>query len=338
MVNDFVPLEARAKYQSILNIAYGLGQASGVAMGGFLCDTIGWRWAFGAQLPGIVFCGVVFFLAIPNDLGPQLAKHSKGAVRGFFRTFDLTGTILLAVSVTCLILYLNLGGNILDWTDPSMAVVLVVFLLTALFFVRIETKVKHPVLPLKLISSWPRANINFSIFLGALIMNAVIFNIPLYFEVVKHDTPTVAGFRLIPPFLALTASGFLGCMIIRRRGAIQPTFIFSAFLALAGSICLACMGQNISNWAALLLLVPLSSSFGFMSPTAVICLLRTSPQEEHAICIGTFLLLNRLAAVIGVAISTLLVQNLLVQNLHKTVTGPHQQKVRSRFSLTPCIY
>lgn len=327
MVNDFVPIESRAAYQSILNLAYGLGQAAGVAMGGFLCDTIGWRWALGSQVPWIVFCAGIFALTIPASLGPQLGKNSKGAVRNFFKAFDLSGIVLLAVSVTCLILFLNLGGNLLSWSDPWMTAIIILSLLTAFFFLKVEAKAKHPVLPLELVSLWPRANINFASFCTSLIFSAVIFNIPLYFEVVKHDTPTVAGFRLIIPFLALTASAFLCCIIIRRKTALRPTMIFGSIVTLAGTACLPIMGRNLSNWASLLCLVPLGTGYGFMSPAGIICLLRTSPQEEHAVAIGAFLLWKKLACVVGVAISTLLVQNLLVHFLHRNVTGAHREQI-----------
>lgn len=327
MVNDFVPIEVRATYQSVLNLVFGFGQASGVAMGGFLCDTIGWRWAFGIQVPGIIFCGAVFCSTIPKDLGPQLAKNSKGGVRSFFRTFDLTGTILLAVSLTCLILYLNLGGNLFSWSHPCMTAVLISFFLTAVLFAKAESVAKHPVMPLELLTRWPRANINFSSFFSTLIFSALVFNVPLYFEVVKHDSPTVAGFRLILPFLSLSASGFLGCMIIRQKRAIRPALIFGSLLTLAGAGCLSFLGRSMSSWVSMLFLLPLSMGYGFISPTATICMLRMSPTEEHAVSIGAFLLWRRLAAVLGVAFSTLLVQNLLVRYLYRTVTGSHQDEV-----------
>ena len=332
MVNDFVPIEVRATYQSFMALAYGLGQASGVALGGFFCDTIGWRLAFGIQVPGIIICGIIFAFAIPNDLGPQLARKSKSALRSFFKSFDLSGVILLTISVTCLILYLNLGGNVLQWSDPSMTTFLVSCLVTTFLFIRVEARAQYPVLPLKLMSSWPLANINFLGFFGGVIFSAVIFNIPLYFEVVKNDSPTIAGFRLLIPVLALTLSSFLSCMIIRRKNAILPMAIFGALMTLAGICCLPLLGSNVSSWASLFLLVPLSSGTGFLSPTAAILLLRTSPPKEHAVSIGAFILWRKLSSVIGVAFSTLLLQNMLTRFLEKTITGSHREEVCIRTS------
>lgn len=327
VINDFVPIDIRANYQSMLNIAFGLGQAAGVAMGGFLCDTIGWRWAFGIQVPGILICSTISFLATPNDLGPQLAMRSKGAIRTLFKTFDFAGTVLLIVSITTLILYLNLGGNVLSWSHPALTATLVIFLLTTYFFVKVEAKAEHPVLPLKLIRTWPRANINFATFFSYFIMNGVIFNLPLYFGVVQYDSPTVAGFRLVIPLIALTLSGFLSCMIISRRSFIQPTIIFSTVLMLAGTVCLSSMSKNISTWASLAFLTPISIGHGLMSPAVTIFMLRMSPLSEYAVATSSLLLWRRLGAVMGVAVSTLVVQNVLLRSLWRNITGFNREEV-----------
>jgi predicted MFS family arabinose efflux permease len=46
---DLVPIEIRGSYQSILNLAFGIGSSLGAAMGGYLADVLGWRWEFGIQ-------------------------------------------------------------------------------------------------------------------------------------------------------------------------------------------------------------------------------------------------------------------------------------------------
>jgi MFS family permease len=54
--SDMVPLEIRGQYQSMLNLAFGIGSSLGAALGGFLADTLGWRWEFGIQIPAILVC------------------------------------------------------------------------------------------------------------------------------------------------------------------------------------------------------------------------------------------------------------------------------------------
>ena len=327
ITNDLVPIEMRATVQSMLILAFGLGQASGAAFGGFLCDVIGWRGAFWVQVPGFVFCGIVSYLTVPNNLGPQLAKNSKNAVRALVKTFDLTGLLLLAFSVTCLILYLNLGGVVLSWSHPLLIATLIASIISACLFLRIETQAAYPVMPMKLLLSRPRANINFANFFGSLVMAATTFNAPLYFEVVKDDSPTVAGLRLIAPFLALSASGFLSCVIITSKYRIRPAIVFGAITMLLGSICISRLGRMIPSWVALIFLVPSYLGQGFMFPATYLCMLRASPIQEHAVATSTVMLWRQLGSIMGVALSTLVVQNRLSFHLWETVSGSHKAEV-----------
>ena len=315
ITNDLVPIHARASFQSILVLAFGLGQASGAALGGLLCGTIGWRLAFGVQVPGFVVCGVTSYMTVPKDLGPKLAKNSKGALQKLIKTFDLAGLKLLALSVTCLILYLNLGGVVLPWSHPLMIVSLIAFFIGVCLFIWIETGASYPVIPIGLLLSWPRANISYSNIFGSIIVAAIIFNTPLYFEVVKHDSPTVAGLRLVAPFLALSASGFLSCLVLSSEYRIRLAIVVGAVMMLLGTVCISFLSRRLSSWAALIFLVPSFLSQGFMFPATYLCMLRSSPHKEHAVVTSTLLLWRRLGSVMGVAISTLVVQNRLLYYL-----------------------
>lgn len=44
LISDLVPLRDRGIWQGYINVIYGLGTATGAPLGGFLADSIGWRW------------------------------------------------------------------------------------------------------------------------------------------------------------------------------------------------------------------------------------------------------------------------------------------------------
>ncbi len=56
ITSDLVPIENRGIYQSYINLFFGMGSIAGAALGGFLCDRLGWRWTFGIQVPYILLC------------------------------------------------------------------------------------------------------------------------------------------------------------------------------------------------------------------------------------------------------------------------------------------
>ena len=103
ITNDLVPVNIRGSYQSINNVVYGAGAASGAALGGVIADSLGWRWGFGIQLPFLLLCLAIVVLALPKGIG--CAKEAEGAsVLDAMRDFDWKGSMLLITSTTSMIL------------------------------------------------------------------------------------------------------------------------------------------------------------------------------------------------------------------------------------------
>lgn len=44
LLSDIVPLRERGEWQGYMNFIYATGTSSGAPLGGFLADSIGWRW------------------------------------------------------------------------------------------------------------------------------------------------------------------------------------------------------------------------------------------------------------------------------------------------------
>src|SRR6266571_4644774 len=97
MTNDLVSIEVRGTYQAYINLFFGLGSACGAAFGGFLCDTIGWRWTFGIQIPLILAILLLALFVTPASLGPHLAKHSDKSVLDTIKSFDCIQNTLVGV-------------------------------------------------------------------------------------------------------------------------------------------------------------------------------------------------------------------------------------------------
>lgn len=101
ITSDLIPIEIRGAYQSYLNIVFGLGSASGAALGGAIADHLGWRWEFGVQIPGLVLCLIVAVFTLPGDLG---INRTHKTLKETLRAFDYKGSITLTTTVTCFIL------------------------------------------------------------------------------------------------------------------------------------------------------------------------------------------------------------------------------------------
>ncbi|KAI9774692.1 MAG: hypothetical protein M1840_002941 [Geoglossum simile] len=327
---DLVPMELRAKYQAYVNLSYGIGCSLGAATGGFLADSLGWRWEFWIQVPAMVLCLLVAVVTTPKDLGPQLAKRSGTGLWQAMKRFDLAGSFLLSTSVAFLILALNLGGNVLPWMDPRIIIAFVVSGATGGILVRVEGKADKPVLPLKFLFSNPKGNLIFSFFFASMAMNTLLFNIPLYFQAVLLDSATNSGARLILPFLLNMAAGFSVGLIITWTKRTKPTLVIGHTLILIGSILLVFMGKSLPSWIYTCLISPAFIGQGLSFPSTSMSLLMMSHQEDLAVAISTMILWRSLGTVMGVAVSSLIMQNTLLYFLTQFVTGPDREDVISK--------
>ena len=328
MTNDLVRLEVRGTYQAYINLFYGLGSAMGATFGGFLCDRLGWRLTFVVQLPPLVLVALNAALTTPKSLGPQLGRHSNKTLLDAVRSFDVAGSLLLTVSVAGLILGLDLGGNVYAWTHPLVLASLAVAVVAAAALVRVEARSELPVMPIKMLSSRPRANLVFHNFFANVAAHTILFNAPLYFQAVQLDSPSVSGFRLAAFSVALTACGVSSGFVMAATGRMKELVVGGALALLAGAVCLAALWDGAPTWLASVFLVPTSVGLGLSFPAVSVAVLATSTQADQAVMTSTLALWRSLGIVVGVSLSSLVVQNALAVYLRRLVTGDHQAEVR----------
>ncbi|KAK8231695.1 major facilitator superfamily domain-containing protein [Phyllosticta capitalensis] len=330
LTNDLVPIEIRGNYQALINLFFGMGQACGAAFGGFLCDAIGWRWTFGVQVPAQAVVLLIAVIWLPGDLGPCLAAYSDKRWWQHLRSFDIGGSLLLTCTVGALILALNLGGNVLPWTHPLIPASFAVSILAGFLLLRVETRVPRPVLPLSMLFTAPRGPLVFSNFFSTMASNAIIFNAPLYFQAVKLDSPSVSGFRMAASSLAVMISGVASGFLMTWSRRMKPLITTGALVSLVGSICLSAMWDGIPTGLATAFLVPASTGLGFSFPATSLAVVATSDEADQAVMTSTLSLFRSLGSVFGVAISSLLVQNLLGHQLDARVSNPGKADVIRR--------
>ncbi|PSN61848.1 MFS general substrate transporter [Corynespora cassiicola Philippines] len=307
MTNDLVSIEVRGTYQAYINLFYGGGSAAGAAFGGFLCDRLGWRMTFAIQIPILVILFINGVLTTPSSLGPNLAKRSGLGLRDAFKGFDAAGSVMLTGSVAFLILGLNLGGNVYPWKHPLVISSLVIAAIAGTVLVQVERKATRPVMPLAMLSSKPRGNLVFNNFFAQLGINTIIFNAPLYFQAVKLESPSMSGFRLAGPSVALTVCGVSAGFIMTATGRMKWLIVTGSVSMLLGGICL--VGQ------------------GLAFPATSLAVLATSTQQDQAVMTSTLTLWRSLGTVMGVSFSSVILQNALTAYLEAFVTGPDKAEV-----------
>ncbi|KAI2789711.1 hypothetical protein POX_d05208 [Penicillium oxalicum] len=325
--SDLVRLEYRGIYQSYLNFCLGIGSCTGLAFGGFLCDSIGWRNAFLIQLPFIFVYFILAAITVPAELGIKLVGSERMTLRQVIRNVDLTGSAFLVLAVTALIMGLNLGGNVFPWSHPVVICSLLSALVLTIILVRYERHVTLAVLPVELLTQDPRASIIFGNFFGAVSVNTMMFNAPLYFQVVKLASPTDSGLRLVAASVAVTVSSVGTGFLITRLRRMKPTIIVGGISMVIGGCAAAVMGVDTPDTLAMICVSLSSLGQGFAFPSLMVSILSTSAQDEQAVTTTTLGLARNLGSVMGVSVSSWILQNTLNWQLQFKVTGPEKAHV-----------
>ncbi|KIY01089.1 uncharacterized protein Z520_02641 [Fonsecaea multimorphosa CBS 102226] len=322
LTSDIVKIEYRGIYQSYFNLAYGAGNGLGAALGGFLCDHFGWRAAFFLQLPFIVVYGVLAIFSCPDNLGPHLAKTQGKTLGEAFKSFDTYGTIGMILTVSGLILGVNLGGNVFTWRHPLVISSLVISGIAGVSLVFVERKAERPILPLRLFSTTPLANVNGSNFIASMLTNTVLFNVPLYLQAVRQTSPTTSGLYLVPPLVGASIAAILAGVYITVTRRMKPPMVLGSALGLGGAVAITCLSADTPTSLVPYLIPFVSIGQGFFFPAATIAVLALNSQEDQAVATTTLGLIRNLGSIMGVALSSWVLQNALPIYLNRYITAP----------------
>lgn len=183
-------------------------------------------------------------------------------------------------------------------------------------------------MPLELLYKPPHANIILSNHLAAFLTTAILFNIPLYFQGVLLTSATTSGLYLIVPSLVSSAVGTGTGFLISRTRRLKWPLALGSSAYLAGVLCLSALDRSWPAALFLLALVPYSAGQGFQFPGTFIAVLALWEQRKQAVVTSTLILWRSLGMVLGVAGSSLVVQNALLYYLGRYVDVGSEEENR----------
>ena len=192
LFETFPPAE-QGMAQSIFGVGVIAGPAIGPTLGGYLTDTLGWRWIFFINLP----IGIAAVIMAWIFLRPDGAKN-----KAMNQQVDWTGIALLAIAVGSLQAFLEEGEKD-DWFNSSLITTLAITALLGLgLFIWRELSTRSPAVELRVLRH--RSLAAGSLYSGILGMGlyGALFAVPLFTQSVLGFTATQTGFLLAPGALA----------------------------------------------------------------------------------------------------------------------------------------
>ncbi|KFA61194.1 hypothetical protein S40285_09232 [Stachybotrys chlorohalonatus IBT 40285] len=311
--SDMIPFRKRGIYQAMQNGIFGLGSICGASLGGSIADQIGWRWCFLLQVPVSIFALIAGHVVVKNQPG---AISFDNGLRAVWKRVDFLGSLVLILAITTQLLGLSLGGNELPWSSPWVIGALVGSTVLFAAFYLIEAKTTAmPIIPLRMLKGRLPIATQISNVCAGLAAYGFLFLVPLFFQVVKLESASRAGARLIIPSMATPIGSVVAGVIMSRWGKLIILMRIGAVLMALGDGLAASLEFSDSRWKYFVYLFPANLGQGIIYPSILFTTLASFDHADHAVSASTVYLIRSLGTVWGVSVTSAVVQTTLSRRL-----------------------
>jgi EmrB/QacA subfamily drug resistance transporter len=274
IIGDIVPPRERARYQGFFLAVFGTASVIGPLLGGFFAgqDSIigitGWRWIFYLNVP--IGIAAMIVVARVLHLPHQRTEHR----------IDWPGAVFLIVGLVPLLTVAEQGRE-WGWGSGLAFLCYGIGVIGLVGFVFAERAYKdEALLPLRLLGNRTVAVGATSSTILGMAMFGGLLTVPLYLQIVKGSTPTVAGLQMIPFVVGIMAGSIIAGQLIARTGRYRIfPIIGSTLMAIALGL-FATIGADTPLWRTMLIMVLMGLGLGGnMQPMITAVQNAVSPRE-----------------------------------------------------------
>lgn len=278
---------ARARAVNTLGIAGGAAMVIGPFGGGLMTQVLGWSWIFLINLP----IGL---------LGAWLAKRHLSDTPRRRAPLDLPGVAAGTLALTALLAGL-IESNTLGRTHPLVLGLVAVGLVGIGAFIRIEQRVRQPMLPLGIFRNAAFSAAVAGGFAFQFSCYGLLFMLALFAQQAWQYTPLEAGTLLLPFAIALILTTILINPRLLKRGARWMLWVGASLATLGGFIALGVTTS--ASWPLLVVgIVVIGIGTGIYSPTLNVVATTTVEPSHSGLASGVYHTARQIGMALGIAI------------------------------------
>ncbi|KAJ4372895.1 hypothetical protein N0V83_003186 [Neocucurbitaria cava] len=319
LITDLVPLREVATWRSYVNVVATTGRSIGGPLGGWLADSVGWRWSFLGQVPLASIAIILIAIVLPSRVQHHLDDRPQGSR---LARIDFVGATLMTLSILGLLIPLEIGGDRVPWTSPIITILVTGSAVFGALFLATEAWVaKEPIIPLPLLRQRGVVVSSFVMIFQSAAQIGLMFAVPLYFQVTAGATNTVAGAHLVPAVAGNAIGGILSGIIIHRTGRYKALILVATIVAATGYLLLILRWHGDTNWLESLYIFPGGFGMGIVQSALFISIQAAIDPAFTAIATSTLYLTSTVGFLAGLAGVSAVLQEALRKGLDRRLTN-----------------
>lgn len=302
----------RLRWQVLMSSAFGIANAVGPSLGGFLTEYYGWRSVFYVNLP----VGAVSLFFVWRYLPHLRHVAHEGKMR-----LDWPGAALIAVALGSLQMFVETVPK--HGLTLETAALIAVSVASAIALWMWEKRCTYAILPIDMFRNKSLAALFTLGILGGFTMFSLLFYAPLLFQGGFGMSPKDAGLMITPLVVFITIGSIANGRIVTRVKN-PNAMLYVGF----GLLVIACLGTVIATRAMprpILMTFMLIGGLGlgFVMPNLTVFAQQTAGRQHLGIATALLQSLRMIGGMIGTALTGTLVTHLYASGVQLALEKDH---------------
>ncbi|PEZ06428.1 MFS transporter [Bacillus sp. AFS018417] len=289
IIGDMFTGKERAKWQGIFGALYGLASVIGPQIGGWIVDSMSWRWVFYINLP----VGIIATIFIAMGLKGQ---KQTGPIQ-----IDIAGIFTMILGVVSLLLALTFGGKDYAWGSWQIIGLFALAVIGLVSFVIVETKAKEPILPIHFFKNRTFTLLNTIGFFMSVGMFGAITFVPFFMQGIVGVSAAESGTIMTPMMITMIITSIIGGQLVLKVG-VKPQIITGMLIMAGGFGLLTTMDMHTSKLVASSYMMVIGLGMGLVMPTLTLALQESFPKKDLGVVTSSSQFFRQIGGTFGITI------------------------------------
>jgi len=311
----FPDTRERLRWQVLFSTAFGLANAFGPSLGGYLAEYWGWRWVFFVNLPvGILSLGFVWYFL------PSIRHSAQEPSK-----MDWLGAVLVALTLGCLQLFV-------EWLPQSKSILLLVAsgaagTISAITLIWWERRCDNPILPLDMFKN----NVLGPVFALSMIMGfclfAIMYYAPLLFQGGFRLSPNQAGMLITPLAVFITVGSIINGRIMTRLKSPNKVLYSGLVFFLFSTIAMTQTTTATSHAIVALAMAFGGLGIGLLLPNLTLIVQTSTLRKQLGVATAMLQSTRMVGSMLGAAIIGSLISNQYTFKVNNMLAANHANQL-----------